>query len=41
MIGNFFGIPFRFDIDWHPAKEPYDIPDTSNMEGFNVEMKSI
>jgi len=25
MIGNFHGIPFRFDIDWHPAKEPYDI----------------
>ena len=25
MIGNFFGIPFRFDIDWHPAQEPYDI----------------
>jgi len=26
MIGNFFGIPFRFDVDWHPAKQPYDIP---------------
>ena len=25
MIGNFFGIPFRFDIDWHPIKEPYNI----------------
>jgi parallel beta-helix repeat protein len=25
MIGNFFGIPFRFDVDWHPAQEPFDI----------------
>ncbi len=25
MIGNFLGIPFRFDVDWHPAKEPYDL----------------
>ena len=25
MIGNYFGIPFRFDVDWHPAKKPYDI----------------
>ena len=26
MYGDLFGIPFRFDIDWHPAKQPYDIP---------------
>jgi len=25
MIGNYFGIPYRFDVDWHPAKEPYEI----------------
>ena len=25
MIGNYFGIPYRFDVDWHPAKEPYAI----------------
>ena len=24
--GNSFIIPNSFDIDWHPAKEPYDIP---------------